>query len=182
MGIVLGGRRVVFEPEAQAFDEVSPDSKSELARKVRTLAGNYQLAWLMPELLSPVRNRLWWQFVSHKLARLAAPWALLVVLLGTSALTLTADLSPSWKALYRSAAVGQIGFYLLAAVGAVAPTRAGGAFRVFRLPYAFALLNWASALALFAFLAGSARVDWKTTGAPRSDTDTPIENESTGGI
>lgn len=181
MRVVLEGRRVVFESRAEAFDALSDDSSTELRRKVRTLAGNFQLVRLIPELLSPRRNRLWWQFVSHKLSRLAAPWALALVFLGSITLALTvASGSGAEKALFYGAAVaGQTLFYMLAAIGARARARRGdGLFRVSRLAYAFVLLNWASALALVGYVTGRARPDWKRRG----DTETPIEHESTGGI
>lgn len=175
MRIVLEGRRVVFESRAEAFDALSEDSATEVKRKVRTLAGNFQLVRLMPELMSPRRNRLWWQFVSHKLTRLAAPWALVVILLGSIALASGTERVD----FYRAATAGQALFYLLAMVGArTRATRADGVFRVVRLAQAFTLLNWASALALIDYVTGRARPDWKRAG----DTETPIENESTGGI
>jgi len=41
MRAVLDGYRVVFEPNARAFDGTAPDSRTEARRKVRTLAGNF---------------------------------------------------------------------------------------------------------------------------------------------
>lgn len=79
MRIVLGGKRVVFEPEAKAFDKVSCCSQAEFARKVRTLAGNYQLLALMPQLIAPIRNPVFWQFCSHKIGRLIAPYLLIAI-------------------------------------------------------------------------------------------------------
>jgi hypothetical protein len=76
MGVVFSGYRVVFDPAAKAYDTVSCCPIAEYRRKVRTLAGNYQLLTLMPELLAPWRNPLFMQFVSHKVGRLAVPWLL----------------------------------------------------------------------------------------------------------
>ena len=53
------------------------DDQREFRRKVRTLAGNYQLFAHMPALLAPFRNPIWFETVSHKVLRLAAPWLLL---------------------------------------------------------------------------------------------------------
>ena len=78
MRAVLAGWRVVFEPRARAFDVTAPDVAAESRRKTRTLAGNYQMLALEPRLLVPGRNRVWLQYVSHKLGRLLVPWALLV--------------------------------------------------------------------------------------------------------
>ena len=48
----------------------------EAIRKRRTIAGAAQLIRLFPEWLSPTRNPLWFEYVSHKLLRLLAPLSL----------------------------------------------------------------------------------------------------------
>jgi cellulose synthase/poly-beta-1,6-N-acetylglucosamine synthase-like glycosyltransferase len=69
------GYRVVLDDAALAFD--SPTMlASEFSRKVRTLAGVYQIVGSYPALLGP-RNRMWIHFFSHKLARLLMPWAMI---------------------------------------------------------------------------------------------------------
>lgn len=73
MRCVLAGHRNVFETRAVAWDTVSRDLGQEKRRKVRTLLGNYQLVQLMPDLLSPGRNPIFFQFVSHKMLRLFVP-------------------------------------------------------------------------------------------------------------
>jgi poly-beta-1,6-N-acetyl-D-glucosamine synthase len=112
MRAVLDGSRVVFAPGALAFDRSSPDAATERRRKVRTLAGNYQLVLLEPRLLLPVVNPVWLQFVSHKLGRLVVPYAL-VALLWASAV-LAGD-----GVVYSAALVAQVAFYVLAAHGAI---------------------------------------------------------------
>jgi biofilm PGA synthesis N-glycosyltransferase PgaC len=77
--IVLGGMRAVFDPEAKAYDAVSCCALAEYGRKVRTLAGNYQLLAHVPQVLLPWRNPIFFQFLSHKLGRLVVPWALLAL-------------------------------------------------------------------------------------------------------
>jgi cellulose synthase/poly-beta-1,6-N-acetylglucosamine synthase-like glycosyltransferase len=79
MRVRLAGKRVGFEPEARAYDRAAPSGR-EFARKVRTLSGNFQLLVLEPRLLSPLHNPSFFDFVSHKLCRLAVPWALLGLL------------------------------------------------------------------------------------------------------
>jgi len=79
MRIAMNGYRVVFEPGALAFDSVTGDYRVEFARKVRTLAGNYQAMSLCPGLLLPWKNRLFFQFWSHKVTRLMAPFCLVLL-------------------------------------------------------------------------------------------------------
>jgi poly-beta-1,6-N-acetyl-D-glucosamine synthase len=70
------GYRVILEDSAMAYDYPTA-LDAEFRRKVRTQAGVYQIIGLFPQLLT-LRNRMWLAFVSHKLARLLLPFALLV--------------------------------------------------------------------------------------------------------
>jgi biofilm PGA synthesis N-glycosyltransferase PgaC len=110
MRVVLEGYRVVFNDRARAFDRAAADADAETRRKIRTLAGNYQLVRLEPRLLLPWRNPVWLQFVSHKLGRLAVPYALL----GTFAASVALSSDP----FYLAALALQVAFYLLAGYGA----------------------------------------------------------------
>ncbi len=110
MRVVLAGKRIVFDDKARAFDRVAESGAAESRRKVRTLAGNYQIVKLEPRLLVPFANPVWVQYLSHKLGRLLVPWALL---LAFAASTLLAG--RSW--FYGVALLVQLCFYGLAAFG-----------------------------------------------------------------
>ena len=61
MHVVLQGYRVVHDERAKAFDRLPDNPHDEFRRKVRTLAGNFQLLTLLPySALLPWRNRVWW--------------------------------------------------------------------------------------------------------------------------
>jgi cellulose synthase/poly-beta-1,6-N-acetylglucosamine synthase-like glycosyltransferase len=122
MRVVLRGYKVTFDADARAFDLPSPDASSELRRKVRTLAGNFQLLAQEPRLVVPALNPVWVQFVSHKVGRLLVPYAL-VALFASSAFLW----GRSW--FYATALAGQVLFYGLAVYGAVLDRRATGPFR-----------------------------------------------------
>jgi cellulose synthase/poly-beta-1,6-N-acetylglucosamine synthase-like glycosyltransferase len=117
MRIVQRGYRVRFEPRARAFDRTASDAAAELRRKTRTLAGNFQLLRYEPFLIVPGRNPVWLQFVSHKLARLVVPYALMVLLVSSAWLTSTSPV-------YTLAFAGQVMFYGLALYGALLDRRA----------------------------------------------------------
>jgi len=68
------GYRLIFEERAHAFDYPT-NLDSEFRRKVRTLAGNYQILRAFPGLLG-WQNRMWIHFASYKLGRLLLPWLL----------------------------------------------------------------------------------------------------------
>ena len=108
LAVAMGGHRVVHEEPAKAFDRSPEKTRDEFRRKVRTLAGNFQLMTRLPAALLPWRNRLWWQFVSHRALRLVVPWALLAVLIVAATLP---------GSLYRIAFWSQAGFYLVGLAG-----------------------------------------------------------------
>ncbi len=86
----FAGYRLVVEPGAIAWDTPTGGAV-EFRRKVRTLAGNYQLLAHYPQLLHPLRNRLWWHYLSYKLGRLLLPHLML------AAIGASFFLPPSWS-------------------------------------------------------------------------------------
>src|SRR6266850_1379610 len=149
MRVALAGRRVAYAEDAIALDR-ELDIGREFTRKVRTLAGNYQLMILMPSLLTPahpVFSRFFW----HKTARLLCPWALVAAVasacgapgvLGEALLTL------------------QLSFYGLALLGYLRGGRSG---RLAALAHTFVTLNLAALWALWLFLRRQSRVTWAQT-------------------
>jgi poly-beta-1,6-N-acetyl-D-glucosamine synthase len=70
------GYRLIVDDRAKMYDYPTTLS-AEFSRKVRTLAGNYQIIRYYPQLLGP-KDRLLFHFLSYKLGRLLLPFALLV--------------------------------------------------------------------------------------------------------
>jgi cellulose synthase/poly-beta-1,6-N-acetylglucosamine synthase-like glycosyltransferase len=141
MQIVRKGARVVFDSRARAWDLPDLGHKREFARKVRTLSGNYQLLQLAPWLLSG-GNPIRFEFVSHKLLRLAVPFALLAILVATLFLP---------QPFYRAALVMQIVFYGLS-LAAVAGVNIGPLSRVADAARTFVVLNTAAMVAFVNFV------------------------------
>lgn len=83
LGAFFQGYRVIFDESALAFDYPT-QLASEFRRKVRTLAGVYQVIGQYPALMGP-GNRMYIHFVSHKLARLLMPWAMLAAAIASLA-------------------------------------------------------------------------------------------------
>jgi len=154
MAVVRAGSRVLFEPEARAYDAADTPER-EYRRKVRTLVGNFQLVALHPWLLRPGQDRIWWQLVSHKLVRLVVPWALVAFLLATVVLAATG--ARAWA---LALLVLQAAGYGLAVLGWMAERR-GRTLRLLAVPCAFAMLNLAAADALVTFMRRGGRPDWK---------------------
>ncbi len=159
--VVMQGYRVVHDGRARAFDRLPDRAGDEFRRKVRTLAGNYQLAARLPSSLLPWRNPVCWQFASHKLARLLAPWGLLGMLAAGAAA------GGAYRAFFWVQAAG----YLLGLAGAF--TRAGSRSRLASAAGSFLILNAAAWFAFWTFALGRAGRSWgkvvyaKAPAAPR---------------
>lgn len=97
------GYRLVMDSRARAYD-IPTSLETEFRRKIRTLAGNYQILRAYPALLGP-GNRMWLHFMSYKFGRLLLPWLLLILAAASFGLP-----SP-WRAVVLA---GQVAFYGLA--------------------------------------------------------------------
>ena len=152
MELRLRRARVLLAEDAIAHDQAFPD-KREFSRKVRTLAGSYQLFWRMPRLLLPFVNPSWFETISHKVARLLCPWFLLALLLACSIAAAGLASEGLERHALRGLLIAQIAFYTLAALG----SRAG---RVGTLARTFVVLNAAAVVGLWRFVAGKQKVTW----------------------
>jgi poly-beta-1,6-N-acetyl-D-glucosamine synthase len=155
--IARRGYRVVVESEAHAFDSVYADPHQEFTRKVRTLAGNFQLFARERWLFNPLRNPLWLQTMSHKALRL-----LIAPLQMTLAVSNMVLLSAS--PLYKITMLTQVLFYAGAIAGCVLPRRwKKPVFITF--PFFFCLLSWATVLAFLRSITGRQPVTWQKATA-----------------
>ncbi|HEX5283186.1 MAG TPA: glycosyltransferase [Bryocella sp.] len=85
LAVVRQGYRSVVDPKALVVDQWPRKIEGEFRRKVRTLAGNFQLVALAPWILSG-QNRILFQFFSHKLMRLIVPYLMLLLLISSAVL------------------------------------------------------------------------------------------------
>jgi len=143
MHVAQQGARVVFDSRALVWDVPQLGTGHEFARKVRTLGGNYQLLQLAPWLLTNA-NPLRFEFVSHKLLRLLAPFALAAALV-------TSALLP--EPIYRAALAAQLVFYGLSLL-AMARLKRGPVSRAADAAWTFVLLNTAALVAFANFVTG----------------------------
>ena len=153
MRVVLQGYRVVFIRAARAFDLSSQTAKREFARKVRTLAGNFQAVAMEPRLLSARANPVVFQFVSHKLMRLVVPYCCV-------AAWVTSAFLPG--PVYAAAFALQTIFYALGILN-LTPLRTSPLATLFRISWTFIVLNAAAVMGLWVFLTGQERMVWRKT-------------------
>jgi cellulose synthase/poly-beta-1,6-N-acetylglucosamine synthase-like glycosyltransferase len=158
--VLREGKRVIFEPNARVWDELSPGTGLEFRRKVRTLAGNFQMLELAPWAITD--GAVWFRFVSHKFTRLLAPWLLLVMFFSAWGLA-------GSTLFYLVLAIVQSIFYGVALAVAMVP---GLKCRLLTSSAkAFCLMNIAAAVAVFSYARHrrDLRRIWITLGAPASN-------------
>src|ERR1017187_146640 len=109
LSIIRQGYRSVVDSQACVYDTWPKKSGAEFHRKVRTLAGNFQLFQLAPWTLTP-HNRLLFQLISHKAMRLVVPFLLIILLASTIALS-------AGSPLFAAFAVLQIFCWAVAVIG-----------------------------------------------------------------
>jgi cellulose synthase/poly-beta-1,6-N-acetylglucosamine synthase-like glycosyltransferase len=155
MRVVLSGHRVLFARSARAYDISSTTTVREFRRKVRTLAGNFQTIAIEPRLLSFTENPLFFQFMSHKIARLAVPYFCLLALVTSALASGTAFAVLFWL---------QVAFYVGGiAVGLLPQTTSSQSIpaRALRVSWAFIVLNAAAVMGLWVFVTGKDRTVWR---------------------
>lgn len=150
MNVVLQGYRTIVDGSARAYDIASAQVSQEWVRKVRTLAGNWQLISLAPSLLSPFNNPCCWRFVSHKVLRLLVPAALVVLAVSGALLE-----GPFYRVFTAIEGV----FYALAALGGAVPiTRSN---RWVNSSYFFLVMNLAAAAGFWCWATGKSGGVWQ---------------------
>ena len=153
--VVLQGHRLLFEPDALAYEDAPVEGADELRRKIRVT--NHSVRALLN-----LGSRLWLsgfysvELLSHKLLRHFAG-AFLVLLL----------LANVWLA--RRPPFGvflamQIAFYSLAVAGAALRHRKMGSLKIFSVPYYFCLVNAAALLGVLSIARGRRVKAWSPRG------------------
>ena len=153
MRIVLQGSRVIFSRSAQAFDLSSSTAAEEFRRKVRTLAGNFQAVAMEHDLVNPLRNRVFLQFVSHKLMRLAVPYFCVLALVSNLFLS---------GPFFTATLILQVLFYLTGILN-VTPLSSAPIGKLIRVSWTFLILNAAAVVGLWVFLTTRDAAIWKKT-------------------
>ena len=163
--VVMRGYRVLFDERALAHDRLPSKAEDEFRRKVRTLAGNYQLVARLPAALLPWRNPIWLQFISHKLLRLLVPWALIGMLACSVILG---------GPLYYTCLAAQLALYALGLYGLFRGVHCR--LRLASTASTFLLLNSAAWLAFWIWLTGRTHRSWKKVVYVTADAS-PVPNQ-----
>src|SRR5581483_1785935 len=139
------GHRVVYDPEAIAVEEITPNLQAQFTRRVRIGAGNYQTLFRNPRYLNPSYGLLTFTFISHRLLRWLTPLCLTVAFLCNIAMVNTMQ----FAALFAIQCV----FYSMALLGYIRQKRAQPV-ACLSLPLSFCSMNLALLLGFCAYVMG----------------------------
>ena len=160
--VIAAGRRLVFCPEAVAWEPVAPSTSHEFERKVRVMTRGLRGVAARRELLDVRRHGFYaYQLATHKVLRRLMG----VPLLGLVAASFAGRRrSP----LHRAIAGVQLTAYAAGAVGLVAPRTVLGRTRPCQLAAYFCMVNAAGVVAATNVVRGRRVAQWDTarTSAP----------------
>lgn len=148
------GCRMVYDPSAVAIEETPERIGAEFRRRARIGAGGFQSIARLPGLVSLRHGWLAVAFLSHKLLRWLAPFALLAVL--------AANIALAGRPGYGVLLAGQAVFYGLAALGGCVRRR-HPALRPVRVAALFTSVNLALLVGCWRWLTGRQRAAWHRT-------------------
>lgn len=155
-GVIAQGYRLVFAPDAVAYESVAGTSRTEFGRKVRVITRGLRGVFIARrQLLNPFRYGFYSiQLFSHKALRRLVVFPLILVFLVTPFL---------WRAglFYQLALLGQLAFYSLALLGWILDGTRLGRIKILTMPYFFVLVNLAVLLASINVMRGQQIKRWE---------------------
>ncbi len=154
MHILEKGKKVIYEPEAIAFEDAGKVIVQELARRIRIGAGDFQALTLTWRMLNPLKGFSAFAFISHKVIRWLVPFFMIFAFFTNLAL--------SGALLYKALFAMQIIFYLLAVTGRVLVSAHLKA-RFAGLPYYFVSMNLGLFFGFVKFCFRRQKVTWDRT-------------------
>jgi len=154
--VLAKGYRIVFEPEAIAYETTTEKAAEEFGMRVRVVTRGMRGLWYMRALLNPFRSAfVAFQLLSHKVLRWMIPVFLVILFVSNLAL-----LGSHW--FWDLAFMLQIAFYGSALVGILAE-RANVTFKLLTIPLYFVTVNAAAAVAMYRICKGHKAVTWETS-------------------
>jgi glycosyltransferase involved in cell wall biosynthesis len=141
-GVIAQGRRLVFAPDAVAYEPVGASAEVEFSRKVRVMTRGLNGVIIRRELLDPRRHGFYaLQLLSHKVLRRLMAIPLIVLAASATALRRRSPF-------YAAAAAAQGSVYLVGVLGLLAGRRPRARGKLVAAPTFFVLVNAASLKAL----------------------------------
>src|SRR6266487_3180319 len=165
-GVIAQGYRLVFAPDALAYEPVAATHRVEFGRKVRIIIRSWRAFIFMRELLNPFRYRFYSiQLFSHKILRYLVVFPLLLLFFVSPFL---------WKVspFYQLATIMQVIFYSFAILCLLLDKTRLGKMKILTIPFYFCMVNAASLVAIVKAMSGHQIKYWE----PQRQGKTQYEN------
>jgi len=149
------GYKVIFEPEAIAYEQATTSISEEFRRRSRivtrgfTAFGRY---WRKYRMLSGMRGLC---YISHKLLRWFAPFFLISIFITNLYLD---------SIFFKITLFVQIGFYSTALIGLLVKGKFG---KMFTIPFYFCLINLAALAGFINYIRGRRQSIWEVAATTR---------------
>jgi cellulose synthase/poly-beta-1,6-N-acetylglucosamine synthase-like glycosyltransferase len=152
--VPLRGYRLLYEPEATAWEDGTVEAKSEFRRKVRITNRSVRaLLSLGSRLFTSGFYSV--ELLSHKLIRHLIPLFLIPMFIASIPLAFT---SPLYAVLFA----GQLLVYALGFIGLLLRDSSLGRARIFAVPYYFCFVNAAALFGVLRMFRGAETKAWQT--------------------
>lgn len=152
--VIAQGKRLVFAPDAIAYEPVAGTGGVEFGRKTRVITrGLRGVLVVRRELLNPFRYGFYaFQLFSHKVLRRLVVFPLVLLLIVSPFL---------WNTglIYQVATAAQLVFYGCALVGMLFHSSTLGRLKIFTIPFFFCMVNVAALIAAINLIRGH-RIDF----------------------
>lgn len=155
LSVARKGYRCIFDPMAKAYDNPAFTPREEYRRKVRTLAGNYQIFAACADMLLPIKSPIAIPIVSHKLLRVLSPFFMILAFIS--------NLFIAKNNFYSLMFLAQIAFYITALTGGITYkyNKKGISQKISSTLYMFCLLNFTALAGLYRFITRKQNIAWE---------------------
>lgn len=160
--IIEQGYRGIFEPEAQCLEETANNFQKEARRKERIVNRSFRGLMKVKSVLNPFKFGIFsFQVISHKLLRWFIPVFLLIIAMGSIAL------SYHEYRIFQLLYILEMAFLWFAIVGYIKQNQSSIP-AIFFYPFYFLMVNFYSLVGIIKALSGNIQVTWSS---PRASVD-----------
>jgi len=152
--ILEKGYRIVFEPDAVAYEETTEKAGEEFKMRIRVISRGMRGLFYMKKLFNPLKFPfISFQLFSHKILRWLIPFFMIGILLS--------NLFLLDRTFYKITMALQAVFYAMALIAWLGE-KAHLKLKIFSIPLYFSTVNIASLVSLYKTLKGFKAVTWET--------------------
>lgn len=151
MRVLERGYGIVFEENAIVHEEINHDDSVEFKRHIRDGAGHYRALLHLYRLLNPLKFKIFFLYVSHRVIRWFVPMFLILMLI--------CPIFTEGHILIRWLFIAEVIFYFLVVIGWLTKTKN----IIFYIPYYFIYINIALLFGFFKNIFGTQKATWDST-------------------